>query len=209
MTAFLRDGNYPPNFDITNKRHFRLQSIPYVLVNGILFKKDFNGVLLRYIKEDQVSKVLEEFHDGPSSGHFSARTTVMKIIRAGYYWSSLFKVSHKWVRRCKECAFFLSKQRLVSLPLHPIQIDKPFTQWGLDFIGPIYPLSSIGHKWILATIDYFRRWTEVATLKDATKHLVVYFLEGILTRYGAPSTIISENTNAFYQSSNQFMGSQA
>jgi len=76
-------------------------------------------------------------------------------------------------------------------------VDQPFSQWGLNFIGPINPPSSSGHKWILATTDYFTRWTEVVALKDATKYLVVGFLDEIATRFGAPLTIIIDNAKSF------------
>jgi hypothetical protein len=35
-------------------------------------------------------------------------------------------------------------------------MDSPFTQWGLDVIGPINPKSSKGHSYILTTTDYFK-----------------------------------------------------
>lgn len=136
-------------------------------MDGVLFRKDYDGVLLRCTKTDQVNKLLKEFHDGPASGHFSTRVIAMKIIRAGYYWPTLFNDFHNWVRKCEKCAFFSRKKRLVSLPLHPIQVDQPFTQWGLDFTSPINPPSSTGHKWILPPIDYLTRWTNVIALKDA------------------------------------------
>ena len=108
--------------------------------------------------------MIKEFHDGPNGGHFLARTTTMRIMRVGYYWPSLFHDCHRYLRKCEKCAFFSSKQKLAALPLHPIQVDQPFAQWGLDFIGPINPPSSSSHKWILATIDYFTRWTKVVAL---------------------------------------------
>ncbi|XP_057855975.1 uncharacterized protein LOC131065493 [Cryptomeria japonica] len=58
-------------------------------------------------------------------------------------------------------------------------------------------MSSAGHKWILVATDYFTRWTEVVSLKDAIENSVVQFLEGIATRFGSPSTIISDNAKAF------------
>ena len=72
--------------------------------------------------------MIKEFHDGLDGGHFFARTTTMKIMRVGYYWPTLFSDAHKYVRRCEKCAFFSGKQRLATLPLHPIQIDQTFAQ---------------------------------------------------------------------------------
>jgi hypothetical protein len=64
-------------------------------------------------------------------------------------------------------------------------------------MGPINPPSSSGHKWILAATDYFPRWIEAVALKDATKSSVVEFLDGIVTRFSAPSTITSDNAKSF------------
>lgn len=200
MTTFLQEGRYPTGLDRDKMRNFRLQSIPYFIVDGILLRKDFNGVLLRCIEANQVSKLLNEFHDGSSSGHFSTRTTIAMIMRTSYYWQTFFNDTHKWVKDCKKYALFSRKKSLASLPLHPIQVDQPFTQWGLDFIGMINPPSSAGHKWILTTIDYFTRWKEVVALKDATDALVLEFLNEIFTRFGTPSTIILDNSKAFTSS---------
>lgn len=101
------------------------------------------------------------------------------------------------MRICEKCAFFIGKKSLAALPLHPIKVDQPFYQWGLDFIGPINPPSSSSHKWILVATYYFTRLIEAIALKDATKTSVVEFLDNIVTRFGAPSTIKSDNARAF------------
>ncbi|XP_059076761.1 uncharacterized protein LOC131078293 [Cryptomeria japonica] len=41
---------------------------------------------------------------------------------------------------------FAGKERLPALPLHPIKAEQPFDRWGVDFIGPINPPSSTGHR---------------------------------------------------------------
>ncbi|KAH9322579.1 hypothetical protein KI387_017218, partial [Taxus chinensis] len=60
--------------------------------------------------------MLEEFHNGLSGGHYSARTTTTKIMQVGYYWLNLFKDAHLWVRKCKECALFAGKTEVGSSP---------------------------------------------------------------------------------------------
>lgn len=78
-------------------------------------------------------------------------------MRAGYYWPSLFKDAHAWARKFVKCTIFVGKERLLALPLQPIQVKQPFMRWGIDFIGPINPPSSAGHRWVLIAIDYFTR----------------------------------------------------
>ncbi len=109
MKNFLSGDGYPQGLDKTKRRQYRLQSIPYVVIDGILFRRDFNGTLLRCIEEEQAERMIKELHDGPDGGHFSARTTTMKIMRASYYWPSLFHDCHRYVRKCEKCAFFSGK----------------------------------------------------------------------------------------------------
>ena len=105
----LLGGGYFQELDRDKRRQFRLQSIPYVLVDGVLVMKDLNGVLLRCINSNQTDRVMKEFHDGLDGGHFSARTTCYKDNETSYYWPNLFSDSHKYVRKFEKCVFFLGK----------------------------------------------------------------------------------------------------
>jgi hypothetical protein len=51
----------------------------------------------------------------------------------------------------------------VARPLKTIEVDSPFTQWGLDVIGPMNPNSNKDHAYILTTTDYFKKWPEAIT----------------------------------------------
>jgi len=83
------------------------------------------------------------------------------------------------------------------LPLHPIQVEQPFMRWGIDFIGPINPPSSAGHRWILTATDYFTRWTEAVALKESNESVVLNFYCDLVSRFGVPESIISDNALAF------------
>jgi len=72
--------------------------------------------------------MLEEFHGGSVGGHFAPRVTTLKIMKFGYYWPKVFSDCYEWIKRCKNCAFFIGKERLAALPLHPILVDQPFMQ---------------------------------------------------------------------------------
>ena len=71
-------------------------------------------------------------------------------------------------------------------------------QWGLDFIGEIHPASSAQHKWILIDTDYFTKWIEAIPTRNAIDSVIIRFLEGhILSRFGCPRKIITDNDAAF------------
>jgi hypothetical protein len=79
-----------------------------------------------------------------------------------------------------------------------IKVEDLFQQWGLDFIGEIHPPSSAQHKWILNAIAYFSKWVEAIPTKFSTNPVVIKFLgENIITRFGCPRKLITDNAQAF------------
>ena len=68
----------------------------------MLFRKNYDGVFLRCLEQED-AKVVAELHDGPARGHFSGDTTTHKILRARYYWTTLFRDAHAHVRKCDTC----------------------------------------------------------------------------------------------------------
>jgi hypothetical protein len=84
------------------------------------------------------------------------------------------------------------------MPLQPIIFDFHFSKWGLDFIGPINPPSSIGQVFILTSTNYFTKWTEAIPLKHSQDEQVISFLEtNIFSRFGIPLEIITDNEPTF------------
>jgi transposase InsO family protein len=77
-------------------------------------------------------------------------------------------------------------------------VEAPFQQWGLDFIGLFKDNSSNGYTWIITATDYFTKWVEAMPTKSATDKVVMDFLEDkIITRFGVPTKITTDNAKAF------------
>jgi hypothetical protein len=90
---------------------------------------------------------------------------------------------------------------LQPLPLKPISVDAPFQQWGLDFIGEISPTSLGQHRWILTATDYFTKWVEAVPTRQATDAVIIEFLlSNIMSRFGCPRKIVTDNAKAFTSS---------
>ena len=91
-----------------------------------MFWKDPGGILLRCLDKPEIEEVISESHEGACGGHKYWKATTYKILRAGYYWPSLFSDVYQLVRACIPCQKFVGKQKLVSLPLKPIVVNAPF-----------------------------------------------------------------------------------
>eukprot|EP00253_Pinus_taeda_P029625 PITA_29625 len=143
-------------------------------------------------------QMCEELHDGPAGGHYARDTIAHKILRVGYYWPTLFKNSHSYVRKCQVYQTTIGRQKKPSLPLQPVNIEQPFSQWGLDIIGEIIPHSSKQHRYILTATDYFTKWVEAVPLKTANAENIIEFIDQfIITRFGLPSALMFDNASYF------------
>ena len=125
---YLKNGYAPSHLDHTKKRALRLKAKQYQLINDVLFKNNYDSVLLRCLEKTEAEKVLQELHDGPAGGHYAGETTAHKILRAGYYWPAFFKDSYNYVRKCQICQTAAGKQKKLSMPLQPVNIEQPFSQ---------------------------------------------------------------------------------
>jgi len=96
---------------------------------------NYDSVLLRYLEKSVAENVLQELHDGLAGGHYVGDATAHKNFHTGYYWPTLFKDVHSYVRKCQVCQTAAGRQKKPSFPLQPVNIDQPFDQWGLDIIG--------------------------------------------------------------------------
>eukprot|EP00253_Pinus_taeda_P008100 PITA_08100 len=167
-----------------------LNDIEYLYADTIYYLK--NGCL----EKTKSKKVLQELPDGPAGGHYAIDATEHKILREGYYWPTLFKDSHSYVRKYQICQTTAGRQRKLSMPLQPVNIEKPFSQWGLDIIGEIVPHSSKQHRYILTATDYFTKWVEAVPLKTANYENIIEFIDQfIITRFGSPSALIFDNAS--------------
>jgi hypothetical protein len=82
---YLQHGSAPRHLDPAKRRALRLKSAFFHLVNGILFRQNFDGILMRCLEKDEAERVFLELHAGEAGGQFGGDTTAHKVLRAGYY----------------------------------------------------------------------------------------------------------------------------
>ena len=81
--VYLKDGRLLENKD--EARNLRIRVAKYVLIDKVLYKRDFSQPYLRCLALDESNYVLREVHEGECGNHSRARALVHKVIRAGYY----------------------------------------------------------------------------------------------------------------------------
>uniref|UniRef100_A0A2N9ER07 RNA-directed DNA polymerase n=1 Tax=Fagus sylvatica TaxID=28930 RepID=A0A2N9ER07_FAGSY len=102
-----------------------------------------------------------------------------------------------FVKTCHTCQVQADLIHTHPTNLQNMTTPWPFHTWGLDLIGPIGPASG-GHIWILVATEYFTKWVEAISLRKATGAAVANFIrEHIITRFGIPYKLISDNGTPF------------
>ena len=62
------------------KRTIKLQAAKYVLIQGDLYWKNQDGILLLFLDVAQSAVILKEMNEGVCSDHFSTRNTTHNIL---------------------------------------------------------------------------------------------------------------------------------
>ena len=94
----------------------------------------------------------------------------------------------RYCRSCDICQRTVAKGQVVKVPLGQMPvIDTPFDRVAVDLVGPIFPPTEKGYKYILTMVDYATRYPEAQPLKDIqTETAVAEALVNMFARVGIP-----------------------
>ena len=105
--------------------------------------------------------------------------------------------SEKYVKKCEKCQKFAHQIHQPARELLPLTSPWPFAMWGLDIVGPL-PTAPGNRKFFIAATDYFTKWVEAEALASIKEKDVKKFVwQNIITRFGIPKALISENGTQF------------
>jgi hypothetical protein len=62
------------------RRFLKMKSNQYVLIAEILFRRNYDGILLRCVDETKAQELIKEFHEGICGGNFAPTTITQRII---------------------------------------------------------------------------------------------------------------------------------
>ncbi|KAH0715037.1 hypothetical protein KY284_007942 [Solanum tuberosum] len=99
----------------------------FLYYKDTLYRRSFEGVLLRCLGEEEAIQALQDLKD-----------------------------CLDYAQRCDACQFHVNFIHQPPEVLHPTIASWSFDAWGLDVVGPL-PKSFGGHLYILAATNYFSK----------------------------------------------------
>lgn len=178
---------------------FNSRSFKFVEMNDLVYHKcikskvqnEINKLTL-VIPSDCRNSVLKVAHESTLSGHFSNRKTEQKI-RDQFYWPRMGTDIKLFCRSCDLCQRCSSKGRVKKVPMVKMPIiSEPFYRVSIDLVGPLQPVSSGGHRYVLTLIDCATSFPEAIPLKNIDTISVSEALLEIFARVGIPKEIHSD-----------------
>ena len=171
---------------------------------GILYKHvetqvPYDPISVLVVPASLRKEILIHCHDSIISGHFGFEKTYQKI-KLNYFWPKMYTEIKEYLASCELCLKRKRNYGVKKAPLNPIKQGGTFERVSFDILGP-FPVTDSGNKYVLLFMDSFSRWVEGRALKTITsKDVAQAFFDLIITRFGAPHTVLSDRASNFLSS---------
>lgn len=150
---------------------------------------------------DEAIKVMNEVYAGVCGGHQSSPKLQYQLNRLDYYWPTMLVDYIEYAKQCHIFQLHNNYGHVPAEPLHTTSCSWPFSKWRMNIVGPITPMSTKGHRYILVVINYFSKWAEAVTLQEIKASNIIWFIKvHLIYRFGVPDHIIVDNGHPFVSS---------
>ncbi len=119
----------------------RKRALGYCFLDGQLYKKTPEEVLLRCLRATEAWEVMAETHEGLCGSHLAGRRLRWAIRHLRYYWPTMHEDCINYDKGCQECLFHGTILRVSASEMHAIFKPWSFRGWAMNLIGEVHPNS--------------------------------------------------------------------
>ncbi|VFR03228.1 unnamed protein product [Cuscuta campestris] len=104
LARYIEDGVAPE--DPQEARLLRMRAPTYKVQDGVLYKRSYNGILLRCLRAAEARALMEEIHEGICAAHQGPYSISRRAVIQGYFWPTMRKDYEEYVCKCPTCQQF-------------------------------------------------------------------------------------------------------
>ncbi|CAM8923482.1 unnamed protein product [Rhodiola kirilowii] len=196
MVNFVACGIIPHDMNHHQRRKFLSEAKRYYWDEPFLYRLCEDEIYRTCVAEEEMRNILYHCHSSHYGGHGSGAKMTSKVLQSGFYWPTLFRDAHNFVKACDQCQRSGNISKRNEMPQQNILPVEIFDVWCIDYMGP-FPFS-YGNQYILVVVDYVSKWVEgVASPTCDAKVVTKLFKKIIFPRFGVPRTVISDGGSHF------------
>ena len=109
IKRFIQHRDYPQEASETNKKTLRRLVVNLYLDGKILYKRSFDGTLLKCLDEKEIGQTLKEVQKGICATYANGHTMARQMQRFGYFLLTIERDCMTYVRKCHNARFMVIK----------------------------------------------------------------------------------------------------
>ena len=141
IVNYLQNKKFPKTMNKWRQKVIDIEAMDFTIINTQLYKRGKDHQWPLCANEKECLPILAYAHLSIVGGHFSIETMAKAILMLGIWWPTLFQDATIYVQACDKCQRSKKSIKIDNMPLYPLMGARAFAKWGIDFVGPIDPLS--------------------------------------------------------------------
>ncbi|XP_062610800.1 uncharacterized protein LOC134272595, partial [Saccostrea cucullata] len=177
---------------VETRQQKRNKSKPYTQLKvPAIISEDFDLLKIRNVQEQDVSL---------KKGHLGTQRTLARVT-SEFFWPGMHSELRRYCQSCDICQRTVHKGKVQKVPLERMPlIDEPFQRVAVDLVGPLYPTTDKGNRYILTLVDYATRYPEAIALPNIETERVAEALMEMFSRIGVPREMLKDMGSQFTSS---------
>ncbi|GJR40955.1 reverse transcriptase domain-containing protein [Tanacetum coccineum] len=97
--------------------------------------------------------IIKEIHEGSCGFNMEPHSMVVKVMKQGYYWPSIYMDAAKIVQGCTRCQEQSMEKKVLEKDAIAVRNTWPFSHWGVNILGPL-PTALESLKFLDITVEH-------------------------------------------------------
>ena len=117
ILRYLKDRTYLKSADKNDQLTIQRLSTKYIICSDRLYRRLYDGIHFLYVTAKEAQQIIEEVLESSYGPHMNAHMLSRKIMRQGYYWTTMEADCAAHVRKCHQWQVHRDLKHMPPMPL--------------------------------------------------------------------------------------------